>query len=118
MEGAETGEATHPRDHPRGLSGPEDIGGDLVETAVKETREAATKLVRERALDAVEERLLDALLPPARRVVPFDAPDSSSAPAAENTEVSATRQKPATNSSQFFNRLSCVMRRGAFNVSL
>ena len=39
---------------------------DLVETAVKETREAAMRQVRIRAEDAAEERVLDALLPPPR----------------------------------------------------
>ena len=39
---------------------------DLVEIAIKQTREAAMRQVRARAEDAAEERLLDALLPPAR----------------------------------------------------
>ena len=39
---------------------------DLVETAIKNGREAAMKQVRVRAEDAAEERVLDALLPPAR----------------------------------------------------
>jgi ATP-dependent HslUV protease ATP-binding subunit HslU len=39
---------------------------DLVEIAVKQTREAAMRQVRTRAEDAAEERVLDALLPPAR----------------------------------------------------
>ena len=41
---------------------------DLVEVAVKQTREAETRKVRDRAADAAEERLLDVLLPPAREV--------------------------------------------------
>src|SRR5664279_4788847 len=41
---------------------------DLVEVAVKETREAETRKVRHRAADNAEERLLDVLLPPAREV--------------------------------------------------
>jgi ATP-dependent HslUV protease ATP-binding subunit HslU len=41
---------------------------DLVEIAVKQTREAAMRQVRTRAEDAAEERLLDALLPPARPI--------------------------------------------------
>jgi ATP-dependent HslUV protease ATP-binding subunit HslU len=41
---------------------------DLVEVAVKETREAETRKVRDRAADNAEERLLDVLLPPAREV--------------------------------------------------
>ena len=39
---------------------------DLVEVAIKETRERATRRVRHRAEDLAEERILDALLPPAR----------------------------------------------------
>jgi len=57
---------------------------DLVETAVKETREAEMKKVRAQALDAAEERILDTLLPP-----PRDA-GFSAAPAGEEN---ATRQK-------------------------
>ncbi len=41
---------------------------DLVEIAVKQTREAAMRQVRARAEDAAEERILDALLPPARPI--------------------------------------------------
>ncbi|MEJ7669886.1 MAG: ATP-dependent protease ATPase subunit HslU [Casimicrobiaceae bacterium] len=41
---------------------------DLVEVAVKQTRETETRKVRDRAADAAEERLLDVLLPPAREV--------------------------------------------------
>jgi ATP-dependent HslUV protease ATP-binding subunit HslU len=37
---------------------------DLVEAALKQTREAETRKVRDRAADAAEERLLDVLLPP------------------------------------------------------
>jgi ATP-dependent HslUV protease ATP-binding subunit HslU len=39
---------------------------DLVEIAVKQTREAAMRQVRARAEDAAEDRILDVLLPPAR----------------------------------------------------
>ncbi|MHA7602079.1 ATP-dependent protease ATPase subunit HslU [Alicycliphilus sp. T452] len=39
---------------------------DLVEVAVKQTREADMKKVRARAEDAAEERILDVLIPPAR----------------------------------------------------
>jgi len=39
---------------------------DLVESAIKQTREAATRKVRHQASDAAEERVLDALLPAAR----------------------------------------------------
>ena len=39
---------------------------DLVETAIKQTREQETRKVRHRAEDMAEERILDALLPPPR----------------------------------------------------
>ena len=39
---------------------------DLVETAIKQTREQATRKVRHQAQDQAEERILDLLLPPAR----------------------------------------------------
>jgi ATP-dependent HslUV protease ATP-binding subunit HslU len=58
---------------------------DLVEIAVKQTREAATRQVRTRAEDAAEERILDALLPPAREI--------GFGPRAESTEESSARQK-------------------------
>jgi ATP-dependent HslUV protease ATP-binding subunit HslU len=54
---------------------------DLVEMAIKQTREQETRKVRHRAEDHAEERILDALLPPARDVV------------AEAGEENATRQK-------------------------
>jgi len=41
---------------------------DLVEVAIKETREHETRKVRSHAADAAEERLLDVLLPPVREV--------------------------------------------------
>jgi len=41
---------------------------DLVEVAIKETRENETRKVRDHAADAAEERLLDVLLPPVREV--------------------------------------------------
>jgi ATP-dependent HslUV protease ATP-binding subunit HslU len=41
---------------------------DLVEVAVKQTREAETRKVRDRAADAAEDRVLDVLLPPVREV--------------------------------------------------
>ncbi|MBL8386360.1 MAG: ATP-dependent protease ATPase subunit HslU [Burkholderiales bacterium] len=56
---------------------------DLVEVAVKQTREAEMKKVRMRAADAAEERVLDVLLPPAR--------DAAFGAAAE--PENATRQK-------------------------
>ncbi|HVY04569.1 MAG TPA: ATP-dependent protease ATPase subunit HslU [Burkholderiales bacterium] len=51
---------------------------DLVETAIKQTREAETRKVRHRAEDLAEERILDALLPAAREAVPTDAGDGDS----------------------------------------
>jgi ATP-dependent HslUV protease ATP-binding subunit HslU len=41
---------------------------DLIDVAVKQTREAEARKVRDRAADAAEERILDLLLPPAREV--------------------------------------------------
>ena len=38
---------------------------DLVETAIKQTREQETRKVQSRAEESAEERVLDALLPPA-----------------------------------------------------
>src|SRR5215470_11540702 len=58
---------------------------DLVEIAVKQTREAAMRQVRARAEDAAEERILDALLPPARG---FGFGERPEAP-----EDTATRQR-------------------------
>ncbi len=58
---------------------------DLVESAVKQTREQEMRKVRHRAEDAAEERVLDALLPPAREI------GFSAEPPAERD--SATRQK-------------------------
>jgi ATP-dependent HslUV protease ATP-binding subunit HslU len=55
---------------------------DLVETAIKQTREQATRKVRHQAEDQAEERILDVLLPAARDRV-----------AAASEGDSATRQK-------------------------
>jgi ATP-dependent HslUV protease ATP-binding subunit HslU len=60
---------------------------DLMDTAVKMTREEEMAKVRHRAEDAAEERILDALLPPSPRGVGFTA-DSESEP-----QESETRQK-------------------------
>jgi ATP-dependent HslUV protease ATP-binding subunit HslU len=60
---------------------------DLMDVAVKMTREDATSKVRHRAEDAAEERVLDALLPPAAPSVGFTA---DSEPVSRDTE---TRQK-------------------------
>ena len=57
---------------------------DLVETAIKQSREQETRKVMARAQDAAEERVLDVLLPPARE---FGLPDKPS------EAEGATRQK-------------------------
>ena len=57
---------------------------DLVETAIKQTREHETRKVRHRAEDLAEERILDTLLPPAR-----DASGQGDLQEADNS----TRQK-------------------------
>jgi len=41
---------------------------DLVDMAVKQTREAEMRKVRDRAIDAAEDRVIDVLVPPAREV--------------------------------------------------
>ncbi len=61
----------------------ESIVRDLVDAALKQTREQEMDKVRHRAEDAAEERVLDALLPPARGI---DEGDSG-------REDSSTRQK-------------------------
>jgi ATP-dependent HslUV protease ATP-binding subunit HslU len=60
---------------------------DLMDIAVKMTREEEMAKVRHRAEDAAEERILDALLPPSPRGVGFTA-DSETEP-----QESETRQK-------------------------
>ncbi len=60
---------------------------DLVDVAIKMTREEAMAKVRHRAEDAAEERVLDALLPPSPRGVGFTAETS------EDSGMSETRQK-------------------------
>ena len=57
---------------------------DLVETAIKQTRELETRKVRHRAEDLAEERILDTLLPAARGIE--TAPD-------QQDGTSITRQK-------------------------
>lgn len=64
---------------------------DLVEIAIKDTREAAMRKVRRRAEDVAEERVLDTLLPPARRSLAGANAESSARSASD--EESATRQK-------------------------
>lgn len=58
---------------------------DLMEMAIKQTREQEAKKVRHRAEDMAEDRILDALLPPARGFGTTTAED--------NSEDSSTRQK-------------------------
>ncbi|WP_326533545.1 ATP-dependent protease ATPase subunit HslU [Pseudorhodoferax sp.] len=70
---------------------------DLIDSAVKQTREQAMRKVRSRAEDAAEERVLDVLLPPAR-VPATDASFgfSANAPAekpADSTARQAFRKK-------------------------
>ncbi|HXZ55793.1 MAG TPA: ATP-dependent protease ATPase subunit HslU [Burkholderiales bacterium] len=65
---------------------------DLVEIAIKDTRESAMKKVRRRAEDSAEERVLDVLLPAARGGTAFG--EGAQAPAmAASEEESSTRQK-------------------------
>ncbi len=52
---------------------------DLVDAAIKQTREGETRKVRDRAADAAEERVLDVLLPPAREVNFHDMQPTDSA---------------------------------------
>src|SRR6266566_10063591 len=66
---------------------------DLVEIAIKDTRETATKKVRRRAEDSAEERVLDVLLPSARRTGAFGADGGELPASAVGEEESATRQK-------------------------
>jgi ATP-dependent HslUV protease ATP-binding subunit HslU len=66
---------------------------DLVETSIKDTREAAKRKVRARAEDAAEERVLDVLLPPARGTGVFEAREIGFHSGGETQEESAARQK-------------------------
>ncbi len=52
---------------------------DLVEMAVKQTRETEMRKVRDRAVDAAEERVIDVLVPPAREVNFHDMQPTDSA---------------------------------------
>jgi ATP-dependent HslUV protease ATP-binding subunit HslU len=67
----------------------ESIVRDLVEMAIKMTREQAMKKVRHRAEDAAEEKILDILLPPARSFGFAEEEETTSTPDQDNT----TRQK-------------------------
>ncbi|MEK9802519.1 MAG: ATP-dependent protease ATPase subunit HslU [Curvibacter sp.] len=59
---------------------------DLMEVAVKQTREAEMKKVRARAEDAAEDRILDALVPPPRH-------ESGAADSSDNTARQVFRKK-------------------------
>jgi ATP-dependent HslUV protease ATP-binding subunit HslU len=72
---------------------------DLIETAVKQEREAALKRARVRAEDAAEERVLDALVPPPRGVSAeanpfgFGAASPAPAPAPDNAARQMLRKR-------------------------
>jgi len=65
----------------------ESIVRDLVDVAVKMTREDATEKVKHRAMDAAEDRILDILLPPARGTDDDEWTESA------KPEDNSTRQK-------------------------
>ena len=67
----------------------ESIVRDLMEMAIKMTREQAMKKVRHRAEDAAEDKILDILLPPARSFGFAEEEESTSTSDQDN----ATRQK-------------------------
>ena len=64
---------------------------DLVDAAIKETREAETRRMRDRAADAAEERILDVLLPPPREVNFHDMQPADSAARSRTLRASASR---------------------------
>ena len=64
---------------------------DLVDIAIKQTREVAMKRQRARAEDAAEERILDVLVPLARDT--RDTAAATSPPAAENTARQVMRKR-------------------------
>jgi ATP-dependent HslUV protease ATP-binding subunit HslU len=66
---------------------------DLVEIAIKDTREAAMRKVRRRAEDAAEERVLDVLLPQARGAVAMQAGTADLLERPASGEESGTRQR-------------------------
>jgi len=65
---------------------------DLVDMAVKQTREADMVLQRSKAQDAAEERVLDVLVPPPRTEVGFGLAEAS-APPPDNTARQVFRKK-------------------------
>jgi ATP-dependent HslUV protease ATP-binding subunit HslU len=64
----------------------ESIIKDLVDVAVKMTREEEKSLVRERAADAAEERILDTLLPKARAQLGFSTDEPQQPQGAETRQ--------------------------------
>ncbi|QHI99739.1 ATP-dependent protease ATPase subunit HslU [Xylophilus rhododendri] len=66
---------------------------DLVEVAVKQTREAEVKLHRVRAADAAEDRILDILLPPARPTGAAAEEGAIAAPAPDSVARQSFRKK-------------------------
>jgi len=66
---------------------------DLVEIAIKDTREAAVKKVRRRAEDAAEDRVLDVLLPQARGTEALGTGGADPGAKFGSGEESTTRQK-------------------------
>jgi len=66
---------------------------DLVEIAIKDTREAAVKKVRRRAEDAAEDRVLDVLLPQARGTEALGTGGADPGAKSGSGEESTTRQK-------------------------
>ncbi|GAB4088937.1 ATP-dependent protease ATPase subunit HslU [Hydrogenophaga soli] len=65
---------------------------DLIDMAVKQTREAEMTRLRSKAHDAAEERVLDVLVPPPRTEVGFGLSDAS-APPADSTARQVFRKK-------------------------
>jgi ATP-dependent HslUV protease ATP-binding subunit HslU len=65
---------------------------DLMDVAVKMTREQETAKVKHRALDAAEDRVLDALLPKPRQIG-FDTEDPDSNDAGHKEKDNDTRQR-------------------------
>ncbi|MCK5697995.1 MAG: ATP-dependent protease ATPase subunit HslU [Gammaproteobacteria bacterium] len=71
----------------------ESIIRDLLDVAVKMTREQAVKKVQNQALDAAEERVLNILLPPARKSDDWQEGDTSDSTKNNSDSGNSTRQK-------------------------
>lgn len=73
----------------------ESIIRDLIEIAIKQSREQAMKKVQDRAEDVAEERILDTLLPSARsfNFGPDENSDPEEDPKEDISNVNTTRQK-------------------------